>query len=152
MSHDFRGVLALIADDAAEADAVVERSVRLAEQAHGRLTIAALACPDVRRTWLAGLALMGTCLAPRQSNCVTVAQHRLARVAEFIPVTIGLTTLIIGEPPRAPVRRLLASGRYDLLVIGARLAGRRAFAHLAVPALVVPAGVPARARRAVLNP
>jgi len=146
MSQEFRGVLALIADDAAEADAVVARGSSLAEDAHGRLTIAAVACPDARWTWLAALALMATGLAPRQSECMTLTQHRLARAAELVRATVGLTTLSILEPPHRPLRRLLASGRYDLLVIGARFAHRRAFAHLAVPALVVPAGETSRTR------
>jgi hypothetical protein len=35
-------------------------------------------------------------------------------------------------------RRLVESGRYDLLVIGARQVGRRRLARLPIPALVVP--------------
>jgi hypothetical protein len=46
---------------------------------------------------------------------------------------------VITEPPRRPVRRMLETGCYDLLVIGAHLAARRALAHVPIPALVVPA-------------
>jgi hypothetical protein len=81
---------------------------------------------------------------------MTLAQDHLARAAELVPATIGLTTLVIPGPPRGPLRCLLTGGRYDLLVIGARLARRRAFAHLAVPALVVPVGATARPRYAGL--
>jgi hypothetical protein len=140
MGRGLRGVLAVIGDDPAESDAVVERAAALSEQSHGRLAIAAIAHLDSRLIWLAGLALTQSCLGPRRDELETQAQHRLARAGQFIPATVGLTTMVMVESPRRALRRLLADGRYDLLVIGARLAGRRALVRLPVPALVMPCG------------
>jgi hypothetical protein len=145
MGRGLRGLLAVIGDDAGESEAVVERAAALAGESHSRLAIAAIAHVDSRLNWLAGLALTQSCLGPRRDELETEAQHRLARAAEFIPATVGLTTMVIAEPPRRALRRLLADGQYDLLVIGARLAGRGALVRLPIPALVVPRGESASA-------
>src|SRR5829696_6333820 len=100
MSHEFRGVIAVIADDTAQSDAVLARAAAVAEASHGLLTIAALACPDRRAMWLAGLAVRTECLAPSGHELEALAQRRLARAAALIPATVGLTTLVISEPLR----------------------------------------------------
>jgi hypothetical protein len=138
MTCGYHGILAVIGADAAEADAVLERAAELAQEHNGRLTIAAAAHPGRLVTWLSGLAISAAALPPVRDELVTLAERRLARAAEFMPETISLTTLVITEPPRRSVRRLLDSGCYDLLVIGAHLAAKRALAHVPIPALVVP--------------
>jgi hypothetical protein len=139
MTGGYHGILAVIGADASEGDAVLARAAEVAEESHGRLTIAAVAHPGRLVTWLSGLAISAASLPPVQDELVTLAERRLARAAEFIPGTISLTTIVLTEPPRRSVRRLLDSGCYDLLVIGAHLAAKRALAHVPIPALVVPA-------------
>jgi hypothetical protein len=139
VSDGYHSLLAVIGGDTAEADAVLARAAWLAEESHGRLTIAAVAHPGRLTTWLAGLALAVAAVPPCRDELETLAQRRLARAAEFMPETIGVTTMVITEPPRRPVRRLLETGCYDLLVIGAHLAAHRALAHVPIPVLVVPA-------------
>jgi hypothetical protein len=139
VSESYHSLLAVVGGDAAEADAVLARAARLAEESHARLTIAAVAHPGRLTMWLAGLAMAVAAVPPCREELETLAQHRLARAAEFMPQAIGLTTMVITEPPRRPIRRLLESGCYDLLVIGAHLAAHRALATVPVPALVVPA-------------
>lgn len=140
MSRDYHCILAVIGADAAEADAVLARAAALAEESNGRLTIAAVAHPGRCVAWLSGLALAVAALPPCRGELETHAQHRLARAAEFMPMTISLTTLVIAEPPKRPIRRLLESGCYDLLVIGAHQAAHRALARVPIQVLVVPAG------------
>jgi hypothetical protein len=143
MTGCYHGILAVIGADAAEGDAVLARAAELAEEGHGRLTLAAVAHPGRLVTWLSGLAISAAALPPVRDELVTLAEHRLARAAEFMPGTISLTTMVITEPPRRSVRRLLDSGCFDLLVIGAHLAAKRALAQVPIPVLVVPAAEPA---------
>jgi hypothetical protein len=138
MSQGYRSVLAVIEGDLPESTAVVERAAAIAEESHSWLTLAGLAQLDSRVAWLAALALTAGCLAPTRDDSESLAQHGVARAAEFIPATVGLTTMVISWPPRRRVRRLLAGDRYDLLVIGARLASKHAFANLPIAALIVP--------------
>src|SRR4051812_8605012 len=107
MPCGYHGILAVIGADAAEGDAVLLRASELAEEHNGRLTIAAAAHPGRLVIWLSGLAISAAVLPPVREELVTLAEHRLARAAEFMPETIGITTLVLTEPPRRSVRRLL---------------------------------------------
>jgi hypothetical protein len=128
-----RNVLAILGADEREAEAVIANAVELATEAHGTLTLASLA----RESWwmrcLYALALGAGAYAPRE-DLTTLAERSVARAAEFIPAGISVTTLVTDDP-----RRLLESGRYDLLVIGAKQVARRRLARLPIPALIVPA-------------
>jgi nucleotide-binding universal stress UspA family protein len=146
MGEEFHSILAVIGPDEAESEAVLERAAAVAGRSHGLLTIAALAYPGRLAVWLASIAATAPSVPAFALDATGAAQDRLARAAEFVPVAVGIRTLVIPGAPRGPMRRLLSSGSYDLVVVGAHLASRRRLAPLAIPALVVPAGaMPAQA-------
>ena len=143
MSEAFHSILAVIGADRPESKAVLARAGALADEGHGLLTVAALSYPGWWVTWLQGLAFTAA-VVPPVPDARRAAQDRLARAAEFIPATVGLRTLVVEGPPRRPLERLMRTGAFDLLVVGAHLANRRPLSHLTIPALVVP-GEDARA-------
>jgi Universal stress protein family len=133
-----REIIAVIGCDAAESDAVLRRAGELAEEAGATLTIAALSAPRWHLAWLAGLASTAACAPPVALELGRAARDRCARAAEFAPLGVGVRTVVVDGPPRRPLQRMLASGRYDLVVVGSHLASRRPLADLPIPALVVP--------------
>jgi len=126
-------ILAILGGDEREEQAVLDNAAALAEDAHATLTLAA----TTREPWwtrcLYALALGAGAYAPKE-DLTTLTERRVARAAEFIPTGVGVTTLVVDD-----VRRLVESGRYDLIVIGATQAARRRLARTPIPALVVPA-------------
>lgn len=126
-------VLAVIGTDEREAEAVIATATELAEDAHGTLTLVALAHESWWMRCLAALALGAGAYAPAE-DLTTLAERTVARAAEFVPAGVSVTTLVVDN-----ARRLVGSGRYDLLVVGAKQAGRRRLARLTIPALIVPA-------------
>jgi hypothetical protein len=126
-------ILAVLGTDDHEADVVLREAVELAEREHATLTLAALTGETWLMRWLAALALSAAACAPTLGDLATFAERRVARAAEFIPTGVSVTTTVVAD-----ARRLVASGRYDLVVIGARQAARHRLKHLTIPALVVP--------------
>jgi hypothetical protein len=127
-----RNILAILSGDDRQVDAVIANATDLAEDSHGTLTLAALTGDSWWMRALAALALGAGAYAPRE-DLTTEAERTVARAAEFIPTGISVTTLVTND-----ARRLVESGRYDLLVIGAKQVARRRLARLPIPALVVP--------------
>jgi hypothetical protein len=125
-------VLAILGTDDRETEAVIATATELAQEAHGTLTLAALANESWWMRCLSALAMGAGAYAPKE-DLTTLAERGVARAAEFVPTGVSVTTLVITD-----ARRLVDSGRYDLLVIGAKQVGRRRLARLPIPALVVP--------------
>ena len=128
-----QSILALLSADDDEAGVVLARAVELAEQEHATLTLAALTGVSRPLRWLASLALLASGWAPTPEDLATFAQRRVAQAAEFVPTCVSVTTTVVDDP-----RRLFDSGRYDLVVLGARYAARRRLKHLTTPVLIVP--------------
>lgn len=153
MSEAFHSILAVLRSDRAESETVLARASALAEDAHGLLTVAAVSYPGWWAMWLQSLAFAAAALPP-VPDARDAAHDRLACAAEFVPETVGLKTLVIEGPPRRPLERLLRSGHYDLLVVGAHLARRRPLSHLPIPALIVldeDATSPSESRRPLIQ-
>jgi len=125
-------VLAILGTDERETEAVIATACELAEEAHGTVTLAALAGESWWMRCLFALALGAGAYAPKE-DLTTLAERHVARAAEFVPTGVSVTTLVVHH-----ARRLVESGRYDLLVVGARQVARRRLARLPIPALVVP--------------
>jgi hypothetical protein len=125
-------VLAVLGTDERETEAVIANACELAEDAHGTVTLAALAGESWWMRCLFALALGAGAYAPKE-DLTTLAERHVARAAEFVPTGVSVTTMVVSN-----ARRLVESGRYDLLVIGAKQAARRRLARLPIPALVVP--------------
>ncbi len=126
-------VLAILGADDRETDAVLAEATALVEDAHGTVTLAALSGQSRWMRILHALALGAGAFVPSE-DLATFAERRVARAAEFIPTGVSVTTVVVAD-----ARALVESGRYDLLVIGAKQAARRALARVPIPALVVPA-------------
>jgi len=126
-------VLAVLGTNDRETQAVIASASELAEEAHGTLTLAALAGESWWTRCLFALALGAGAYAPKE-DLTTLAERHVARAAEFVPTGVSVTTMVVTN-----ARRLVESGHYDLLVIGAKQAARRRLARLPIPALVVPA-------------
>jgi nucleotide-binding universal stress UspA family protein len=140
-------ILAIIGCEPAESDAVLRRAGELADEAGAGLTIAALAAPRWHMAWLASLASTAACAPPVGIELSRAARDRLAQAAEFAPLGVRVRTVVVDGPPRLPLRRMLAGGRYDLIVVGSHLASRRPLADLPIPALVVPCRDATKTRR-----
>ena len=143
-ASSFRHVLALLGDDAQAMWEVLDRAVELAEAEHARLTLATPADPGVMVSLLcplAGVALYT--LPPTEAELQAGAGDRLAQAAEFVPVSIPLTTVVLKGDTTLALRRLVESGCHDLLVAHDELLAhnrrlRRAIRKLGIPTLTVP--------------
>jgi hypothetical protein len=138
----FLQVLAVLHDNERESTAVLERAIELADVERARLTIAKTTDPGRLVRWcgpMAAISRPAPMIDPDQRD---FAARRLACLAELVPASIPLRTQVLGPDTTCAVRRLIAGGSYDLLVIGAKslfrdFRLRRELRHLDVCVLAV---------------
>ena len=90
-------------------------AIELAEREHARLTLVTGREPGRAYTWCAGF-MVGALYVPPDRDPEQAAAQLLARVAEFVPGDIPVTTMVLSQEPKRDLRRLIRSGAYDALV------------------------------------
>jgi nucleotide-binding universal stress UspA family protein len=140
----FRNILVSV-DGSPHAQRALEEAIDIAHAGNGRITIlTAVAQPP---PWCAGSIATGAAALSAmdlEREAVQVMRQAVGRVPEDLPVT----TVISRRPVRSALMKAVASGDYDLLVMGSR--GRRALAasllgsvshyalnHSPIPVLIV---------------
>ena len=140
----FRNILVSV-DGSPHAQRALEEAIDLARGGNGRITIlTAVAQPPA---WCAGSIATGAAALSTldlEREAVQVMRRAVAQVPDDLPVT----TRISRRPIRSALGKAVASGDYDLLVMGSR--GRRALAasllgsvshyalnHSPIPVLIV---------------
>jgi hypothetical protein len=115
----FRHVVALLHDGEADAWAVLERAVELADTERARLTLAKTTDPGWLFRWFSPLTPLCRMAPLPEVDLTTVAGRRLARWAEIVPVSIPVCTVLLPTDTAAALGRLAARTPYDLLVVAA---------------------------------
>jgi hypothetical protein len=112
--HDILGVL----DDGDEAVvwATFDQAVALAGDEHARLTLVKTIDPGRLMRWFAPAALQAMGIALPDLDFETIAGHTLARVVEFVPAGIPVTTRLLGLPTGRALIDLIGGGRHDAFV------------------------------------
>jgi nucleotide-binding universal stress UspA family protein len=124
MSADsFRQVLALLHDTEHEMWRVLERAIELADTERARLTLAKTTDPGRLVRWFSPLAPLCRLAPIAEPDLSTHAARRLAEVAETVPASIPLCTVLLGLDTTASVRRLAERTPYDLVVVSATALG-----------------------------
>lgn len=136
----------LVAVDASRpAERALNEAIDLAAAGNGRLTIlVAIPRPPA---WASTPATAAAC-EPLSFELEAEAVEALRRAVDRVPNEVPLTKILTREPIRAALRRQIASGKHDLLVMGSR--GRGALAasllgsvshfalnHSPIPVLIV---------------
>ncbi len=149
----FRNILVSV-DGSPDAERALAEAIDIANSSRARLTILTAVCtPPVWAYTPSSVAAMQS-LAPELER---ESKDILAAAVASIPDSIPVTSILSCRPVRKALARELASGRYDLLVMGSR--GRGALAaslfgsvshfalnHSEIPVLIVHAERPARRR------
>lgn len=152
----FRNILISI-DGSEHAARALAEAIDLAEPAGARLTVIT-AVPQCAN-WVGG-PMAAIPPFPAEELEREYAEV-LNRAVELIPRSIPVTKILTREPIRAALKRELATGKHDLLVMGSR--GRGAFSsslmgsvshyalnHSPVPVLIIHAHAEERARAEAL--
>jgi nucleotide-binding universal stress UspA family protein len=140
----FRNILVSI-DGSDHSRRALDEAIDIARAGNGRITI--LTAVSQPPAWAASsIVTSAACLTALdlEREAIGVMRDACARVPADVPVT----TVISRQPVRSALTKALASGNYDLLVMGSR--GRRAFAasllgsvshyalnHSPIPVLIV---------------
>jgi hypothetical protein len=121
-------VLAVLEDRDDDLWLTFDHAVALAEAERARLTLAKTTDPGRLFRWFLpwamGAVAIGALCAPADSDPKIAASHSLARVAEFVPQDVPVTTLLLGGETQRALRALVRDGSYDALVAPASLLRR----------------------------
>lgn len=98
-------------------------AIELAERERARLTLVTGRERGRVYTWCAAF-MVGALYLPPDGDPDQAAAQLLARVAEFVPGDIPVTTMVLSAEPKRDLRRLIRSGAYDALVGDAHLLSR----------------------------
>lgn len=98
-------------------------AIDLAERERARLTLVTGREPGRVYTWCAAF-MVGALYVPPDGDPDQAAAQLLARVAEFVPGDIPVTTMVLSQEPKRDLRRLIRSGAYDALVADEHLLRR----------------------------
>jgi hypothetical protein len=119
-------VLGVLDDDERLVWETLEAAVELAEAEHSRLTLAKT-CELNRYMWACPFPSATLCVAPAPHDS---AQHLLAGAVERVPMSLPVTTLMLGSSTIQELRKLLRAGHYDAIVAPRRLlSARHRLAH-----------------------
>ena len=140
----FRNILVSV-DGSTHAQRALDEAIDIARAGNGRITL--LTAVNQPPAWAASSMAAGAAAISAldlEREAVQVMRHAVCRVPDDLPVT----TLISRRPIRSALMKAVASGDYDLLVMGSR--GRRALAasvlgsvshyalnHVPIPVLIV---------------
>jgi len=112
----FRHVLALLDDREQDMWAVLERAVELAESERARLTLAKTTDPGRLVRWFGPLAPLCRLAPIPEPDLAAIAERRLTALAEAVPESLPVCTVLLTSNTTACLRRLAARMPYDLLV------------------------------------
>ncbi|MGH2860692.1 MAG: hypothetical protein ACRDLT_04190 [Solirubrobacteraceae bacterium] len=108
-------VLAVLSDGEESMRATFEAAVGLADRANARLTLAKTCDPGRAYVWVAPFAA-GAAYLPPELESPDDAARLLSRLAEQVPGSIPLTTLVLGCDPQAPILKLLRERHFGVVV------------------------------------
>jgi hypothetical protein len=151
-ASSFLHVLALLDDDSEAMWGVLDRAVELADAENARLTLATPSDPGPVVSCFCGLCGLVVCAVPvSEAELQAAATNRLARAAEFVPASIPLTTVVLGNDTARALRGVVESGCHDLLIARERMLAhnrrlRRAIHKLGIATLTVCAEPVAQSR------
>ncbi len=118
-------VLGVLEDDERRLWSTFDCAVSLAAEQAARLTLVKTTDPGRLMRWFAPSALQSMCVSAQELDFRTIASHTLARAAEFVPGSIPVTTVLLGEDTTGCLLAMLRNGPYDALVITEALLNRR---------------------------
>jgi hypothetical protein len=95
-------------------------AVALADREHARLTLVKTYEPYPTFIWCGAFVAY----IPPAEDAEVRAGRLLARAAEFVPIEIPVTTMVLGLHTERELRRLIQSAGYDALVAEERLLRR----------------------------
>jgi hypothetical protein len=110
-----RNVLGVLEDQKDRLWSTFEAAVELADTERARLTLVKTYEPPRCYMWCGPFAVGGLCVPPDCEPEVD-AGRLLARAAEFVPMEIPVTTMLLGLETQRELRRLVQSGAYDAVV------------------------------------
>jgi hypothetical protein len=118
-------VLGVLDDDEESMWCTLEAAVELADAEHARLTLSKIFEPAGRTyCWLCPFGTGGLYVPPAQDS-PEEASRMLARLAQFVPDWIPLTTLVLGANTSGELRKLVRKGQYGAIVAPKSLLSRR---------------------------
>ncbi len=109
-------VLGVLEDDERRLWSTFDRAVTLAAAEQARLTLVKTTNPGRLMRWFAPAALQSMCVSAQDLDFRTIASHTLARAAEFVPGSIPVTTVLLGQDTTGRLLAMLRSGPYDAFV------------------------------------
>jgi hypothetical protein len=108
-------VLAVLGDGEESMWATFHAAVDLADAAHARLTLVKTCEQGRSYVWIAPFAV-GSAYLPPDVESPDEAAQMLARVAEHVPRSIPVTTLVLTAGTRAGLLRVLRAGHFGAIV------------------------------------
>lgn len=119
-----RHILGVLDGDEAVLWKTFDRAVLVAEAGRARLTLVKSIDRGWLMQWFVSAALEGPAVSMPYLDFETIAAHQLARVAEFVPSSIPLTTRLLGWRTGPALCELIRTGRFDAFVATDRLLAR----------------------------
>jgi hypothetical protein len=113
-------VLGVFGDGEDQTWATLNASIALADAENARLTLVKTCDGGRSYVWITPFAYGGAYVPPPLDSPADAARL-LARVAEFVPGTIPLTTLVLGPDTQRSLVRLLRAGNFGALVADRQL-------------------------------
>jgi hypothetical protein len=113
-------VLAVLSDDRNQIRETFNTAVELADAENARLTLAKTCEYGKSYVWISPFGVGGAYL-PEPSDSPETAAGLLARVAEFVPSWIPVTTMVLEHSTQRSLMKLLCDGHYGAVVADAKL-------------------------------
>jgi hypothetical protein len=116
-------VLGVLEDDEWRMWATLEQAIAVAEAEYARLTLAKTTDPGWLMRWFAPAALNAMCVSSEELDFRTMASHKLAHAAEFVPGCVPVTTVLLGESTGTALIELITRGPHDVVVMSDAMHG-----------------------------
>ncbi|MGH2881792.1 MAG: hypothetical protein ACRDPA_03655, partial [Solirubrobacteraceae bacterium] len=100
-------------------------AVALAGADHATLVLAKTTDPGRMIRWLGPVALHSMAISPEDLDFRRLASHTLARMTEFVPAEIPVTTRVLAQNTADALIALIRHGCFDTLVAGEAIVSRR---------------------------
>lgn len=113
-------VLGVLGDAEDRAWAILNAAIALADAENARLTLVKTCDGGRSFVWVTPFAYGGAYVPPPLDSPADAARL-LARVAEFVPGTIPVTTLVLGPDTQRSLLRLLRAGNFGAVVADQQL-------------------------------
>jgi hypothetical protein len=120
MAMSMCDVLAVLEDAEAQIWSTFDAAVDLAISENSRLTLAKTTLEAFTGVWLSPFAFGGV-YVPLSTDPDVEAERILAKVAEFVPVSLPVTTVKLGRDNQESLRRLIRRSRFEAVVAGPKL-------------------------------